>query len=243
MTHLSDEDLLAFADGELEEDGLTRAGAHLAQCPACAERLRRFDRLSADLESTFGSQALRRKSIRTLVAVAATVACVVWLGSGGSAMFTNVSAEAIYRAPLPVRHLTPGAVYPRTAADICASPEPHDEVAVPALVRDVVLRNYGVHDASGREYELDYLITPQLGGAVDPQNLWPESYASPTWNALVKDELEDLLRRLVCDGSVSLAQAQRDMATNWISAYKRYFHTDRPRGLPWGLRPPVPALD
>jgi hypothetical protein len=48
------------------------------------------------------------------------------------------------------------------------------------------------------------------------------------WNARVKDELEGLLPRLVCAGTLPLATAQRDMATDWIAAYKKYFHTDRP---------------
>ena len=48
------------------------------------------------------------------------------------------------------------------------------------------------------------------------------------WNARVKDELEELLPVLVCRGQVDLATAQRDIAVNWIAAYKRYFHTDRP---------------
>jgi hypothetical protein len=40
--------------------------------------------------------------------------------------------------------------------------------------------------------------------------------------------LEDHLRNLVCDGQLDLATAQREIATNWIEAYKKYFHTDRP---------------
>jgi hypothetical protein len=48
------------------------------------------------------------------------------------------------------------------------------------------------------------------------------------WNARVKDELEDRLRQMVCDGSLDLTEAQREIATNWIAAYKKYFRTDRP---------------
>jgi len=36
------------------------------------------------------------------------------------------------------------------------------------------------------------------------------------------------LRELVCDGSLDLPEAQREIATNWIAAYKKYFQTDRP---------------
>ena len=44
----------------------------------------------------------------------------------------------------------------------------------------------------------------------------------------MKDALEDRLREMVCDGSLDLAEAQQEIATNWISAYKKYFHTDEP---------------
>jgi hypothetical protein len=78
------------------------------------------------------------------------------------------------------------------------------------------------------EYELDYLITPELGGVADQRNLWPERYGSGVWNARVKDDLEELLPRLVCQGTLPLVTAQRDIASDWIAAYKKYFRTDRP---------------
>jgi len=48
------------------------------------------------------------------------------------------------------------------------------------------------------------------------------------WNAEVKDALEVRLRQMVCDGSLDLAEAQREIAADWIGAYKKYFHTDKP---------------
>jgi hypothetical protein len=81
---------------------------------------------------------------------------------------------------------------------------------------------------SAQEYELDFLITPELGGVADQRNLWPERYASGAWNARVKDDLERLLPDLVCQGALDLATAQRDIADDWIAAYKKYFKTDRP---------------
>ncbi len=74
---------------------------------------------------------------------------------------------------------------------------------------------------------MDYLITPELGGANSIRNLWPEPY-SIVWNARVKDELEDRLHDLVCEGKLDLTTAQREISTDWIAAYKKYFHTDRP---------------
>jgi hypothetical protein len=40
--------------------------------------------------------------------------------------------------------------------------------------------------------------------------------------------LEEQLHELVCAGSVDLQTAQKDISTNWIAAYKKYFHTDKP---------------
>jgi hypothetical protein len=100
---------------------------------------------------------------------------------------------------------------------------------IPAHVRLAVVRDYRMERLPMQEYELDYLITPELGGSDDRRNLWPEPYASQLWNARVKDELEELLPSLVCAGTLPLAIAQHDMATDWVAAYKKYFHTDRPR--------------
>ncbi len=100
--------------------------------------------------------------------------------------------------------------------------------AVSVALQRRVFDEYGIRPAAPGAYEVDYLITPALGGADDIHNLWPQSYTATVWNAQVKDALEDHLRDLVCDGELDLASAQREIATNWIDAYKKYFHTDRP---------------
>jgi hypothetical protein len=80
---------------------------------------------------------------------------------------------------------------------------------------------------------VDYLITPALGGSEDIRNLWPQSYSATIWNARVKDALEDRLHDLVCSGDLDLATAQQEISTDWIAAYKKYFHTDRPIESPY----------
>jgi hypothetical protein len=241
MTHLSDEDLLSLADGELTAGAVIAAREHVTRCPECAARLRRFERLSSELDAAYSLSAMRQRAVRMVAAIAVTGLGLYWLNASASSPFPRLAAASLM-TELPVRHLTPGAVRVAAAADLCASAR-EDVVDIPDAVRRVVLRNYGVRDLSDREYELDYLVTPALGGAPDPQNLWPERYASPVWNAHVKDELEDLLRQMVCQGTLPLASAQRDMASNWIAAYKRYFHTSRPGGWPAALPRPVPILE
>lgn len=64
-------------------------------------------------------------------------------------------------------------------------------------------------------YELDHLISLQLGGdPKSPQNLWPEPY-EPRPGAHEKDTVETYLKRQVCDGKMTLAEAQRIISTDW----------------------------
>lgn len=241
MTHLSDEALLSFTDGELTDSAADEARTHLTRCAECTARLKGFEGVSSELEATYRLRVMRQRAFRMVAAIAVTGFGVYWLSLTTSSPFPRLAAASL-RTELPVRYLTPGAVRAVSVTDLCAS-APGDADDIPPSVRRMVLRNYGVHDVPDSEYELDYLVTPALGGAPDPQNLWPERYASPTWNAHVKDELEDLLRRMVCQGTLPLASAQRDMATNWIAAYKQYFHTRRPGGWPSSLPRPVPLLE
>src|SRR5689334_3175335 len=60
--------------------------------------------------------------------------------------------------------------------------------------------------ASG-EYEIDHLISLELGGSNDIENLSPESYSTELWNAHVKGKLEDRLHELVCSGRMRLEDA------------------------------------
>jgi len=128
---------------------------------------------------------------------------------------------------VPNPNLTPGATVLLSQSEVCMEPGANNK-AVPVALQRRVFDEYGLGSASPHAYEVDYLITPALGGADDIRNLWPQSNSSTVWNAQVKDALEDHLRGLVCEGRLDLATAQRELAGNWIEAYKKYFHTDRP---------------
>jgi hypothetical protein len=109
-----------------------------------------------------------------------------------------------------------------------------DEVVAPvsASLRQRVFGEYGIASSPLANYELDYLITPGLGGADDIRNPWPEPRYDTVWNSFVKDQLEEYLHHAVCGGRVSLPVAQHEIASNWIAAYKKYFHTDQPLSAP-----------
>ena len=131
---------------------------------------------------------------------------------------------------LPRPDLTPGVARSVSVDEICGRERDAAGPLVAASVARQVFEDYGADYRRAAEYELDFLITPELGGTADARNLWPQPYGSTQWNAYVKDELEQLFRRLVCEGAIDITTAQREMATDWIAAYRRYFDTDHPRG-------------
>lgn len=174
-----------------------------------------------------------------------------WKEAAAAAALAAIAAGAYYRWPdrltpdrltkdapsrptvrmvpvsVPEPSLTPGAVVTESREQVCNAQAPKNR-AVPVSLQRRVFEEYGIPGAQPQAYEVDYLITPALGGADDIRNLWPQSYSPAVWNAHVKDALEDRLRDLVCSGTVDLAAAQHDLSSDWIAAYKKYFHTDQP---------------
>jgi hypothetical protein len=132
---------------------------------------------------------------------------------------------------VPESRFTPGATRKATIDELCSSA--HEEVIgqVTAPLRNEVLTEYGIAPSHAGEYEIDYLIAPGLGGTENIQNLWPQSYIAVSWNAYAKDALEERLHQMVCGGELELSVAQKDIATDWIAAYKKYLHSDRPLPL------------
>ncbi|HUL42237.1 MAG TPA: hypothetical protein VLV32_10100 [Burkholderiales bacterium] len=84
------------------------------------------------------------------------------------------------------------------------------------------IAQYGYGHANPKAFEEDHLISLGIGGnPTDPKNLWPEP-RNGHWSASRKDKLEYRLHELVCNMNVTLDQAQQEMSTNWIQAYRKY---------------------
>lgn len=258
-SHLSDQDLLLAADGELSASDAVRVQSHLAACWACRSRKqemesaigefirlyqRNFDR---QIPPPDGPRALLKAQLAQLAATQRTSRLISWrliswrlsaaiavAAFGLVAIAYLVSNAWSTRQPshmvavtVPNPSLTPGATILLSRREVCSESNTKNK-PVPVALQRRVFDEYGIRSAAPSAYEVDYLITPALGGADDIHNLWPQTYTATVWNAQVKDALEDHLRFLVCDGQLDLATAQREIAGNWIEAYKKYFHTDRP---------------
>jgi hypothetical protein len=238
--HLSDRELVLAADSELSLD----RERHLAGCPQCrARRLELEDAavlLKVRRDSLPAAGPARTRLRLRLAEIAEQPTSLPfrpgpWLMAfaGGLALICVGAVLTFHQSrragalEVPSPRLTPGAARTVDREALCNSALPKNQVA-PAGLRERVFQAYGIAHPDPGQYEVDYLITPALGGADDIRNLWPQPYVSTVWNARVKDELEDRLRELVCGGRLGLAEAQRDISTDWIAAYKKYFQTNQP---------------
>jgi hypothetical protein len=192
----------------------------------------RISEFSVGLQDGFWGRLARGLGQSRVVAAglaAVLIVSVVVLTTVYNGKHVSSDSSGVLAPMEPRRQLTPGAVRQVNLRDICGAPSDENAVrVVSASLQQQVFREYGIEGAGPRDYEVDFLITPELGGSNDIHNLWPEPYYSTVWNAHVKDELEDLLHAKVCDGEIDLRTAQRDISGDWISAYKKYFHTEKP---------------
>ncbi len=124
---------------------------------------------------------------------------------------------------LPDPTMTPGATLDVTAQDICVSGYSSRVRNVPSGVKRQAYDEYGIASHEPGEYEVDHLISLELGGSNSIRNLWPESFRTQPWNAHTKDRLENELHRLVCAGQEDLATAQQEIAGDWVAAYRKHF--------------------
>jgi hypothetical protein len=134
----------------------------------------------------------------------------------------------IEQSSLPDRGKTPGAGLSVTGRDVCLPGYATQVLPVSEPVQRKVFKTYGIEHPPPGVYEIDHLISLNLGGSNDPRNLWPEPVTGLQWNARVKDALEERLHEGVCHGTINLTAAQQAISGDWIAAYKKYFHSDKP---------------
>jgi len=138
-------------------------------------------------------------------------------------LLSGLPSAALALPPqIPNPHLTPGAVLTTDRGRICTPGYSKTVRNVPAAEKNAVYREYGITSHKAGEYEVDHLISLELGGSNDIANLWPQSYMASPLNAHVKDKLENRLHALVCSGRISIETAQKAIATDWIGAYHRW---------------------
>jgi hypothetical protein len=116
----------------------------------------------------------------------------------------------------------PGAWETRDLAIVCGTTTNTRRKVSPALKDAIYERDGKTKDAPGTKVkvccEIDHIIPIELGGANSKSNLWAQQWV----DARKKDVLENRLHELVCERTLDLGKAQREIATDWEDAYYRY---------------------
>ena len=148
-----------------------------------------------------------------------------------------VAAAHFYSAaagPLPNANLTPGMTNPAVTQDniqetICVkgwTDTIRPTTSYTNKLKAKQIGQYHYKDKKLSSYEEDHFIPLELGGhPSNAKNLWPEQYHIPC-GARIKDVIESKLRRMVCDGEMTLADAQQAIATDWVAAYKVHVNVE-----------------
>ena len=101
------------------------------------------------------------------------------------------------------------------------------------------LRGVRFTDKNPAHYEEDHFISLELGGNPrDAKNLWPEMWGTPGTpltsrgpvppslvGAKAKDKTETALNTAVCNGTMTLQEAQQIIKTDWFKYYRDHVLT------------------
>lgn len=124
------------------------------------------------------------------------------------------------RGPYPDHECTPGAVFPDATKEIvCVKGYTKTVRYVTVSTKKKIYASYGIPYPPLRgTYEADHLIPLALGGSNEVANLFPEA-GSPTPGFKEKDLVENYLYKEVCAGRIELADAQKQIANDWLAVY------------------------
>ncbi len=164
---------------------------------------------------------------QALTSTSSTPATASSLNSAESTTISSASARPSYchsNGGLPDPKCTPGATNPDVTqaniqSTICvsgytASIRPPESYTNPLKVQSI--HDYGYGDTNLSDFEEDHLIPLEIGGSpTSVSNLWAEpNYGTYTW--AMKDGFENYLNSQVCSGQMTLAEAQHEIAMNWV---------------------------
>ncbi len=123
---------------------------------------------------------------------------------------------------LPDTEVTPGAVFDDVGPDdVCDARYPESVRKPRADDKLEVFARYGISIRDRGNYRIDHLIPVALGGTNALENLWPQPIDG-LGGPPAKDALELALHALVCDGDLTLQEAQTVVAADWWQAYESY---------------------
>ena len=143
----------------------------------------------------------------------------------GLFLVSLLSLHNVVSSELPNKNLTPGYMRDVSVRELCTTSTSLVR-NVPESLKQDIFHNYGLNgndkSVCKEGYEIDHLVSLELGGANDGRNLWPQSYCGKN-NAHDKDKLENELHRKVCLGKMNIIDAQMCIKSDWVMCYIKTF--------------------
>lgn len=137
------------------------------------------------------------------------------VASTSTLKYSSSSGTCVIIDQHPDGRCSPGEVFATTTlTQICTSGYTQTVRNVSTAEKDNIYSEYGIAVHTPGSFEVDHLISLELGGSNDPKNLWPEAYTGPD-NAHQKDTVENYLHREVCAGRMRLTDVQEGIAKDW----------------------------
>jgi hypothetical protein len=156
------------------------------------------------------------------IGVAAAAVMAISLALSSAAFAAVGSFRYSHGEPLNDLRVTPGVTFHVTDATICRPGYSASVRDVPESEKNQVYAEYGITHRTTGQFEIDHLISLELGGSNAIGNLWPELNDHPHGYLNSKDILENRLHALVCTGKVSLRRVQTLIVNDWVSAYHQF---------------------
>ena len=114
---------------------------------------------------------------------------------------------------------TPGMVLTTNTSVVCKVGYTKTVRSVSDSTKKKVFAEYGIPYSQHSNYEVDHLISLELGGGNDISNLWPENSTIKN-GSISKDNFENYLHNQVCKGKMTLTEAQAEISSNWVLYYQ-----------------------
>jgi hypothetical protein len=125
------------------------------------------------------------------------------------------------RVSRPDRTLTPGVVATTDTNVVCALPKREVHQTITFATQNAIYAAYGyTTPAEQHKYTLDFLVPPGLGGALVRANIWPAAVRGTGF--FQKEQLNSVLRDMVCRRQISLTLVQAQLRKDWYAAWLQY---------------------
>jgi hypothetical protein len=139
-----------------------------------------------------------------------------------AALVPVASAQQLPAGTYPVSSMTPGALLTIRRADVCSRGWAGAHRHVTQGQRHAVFLSYGISYDQHGSYELDHLVSLELGGSNVNANLWPEPHHTalsqgPDFGSFTKDRVENAAHAAVCSYRMRLRDAQQLERTDWVA--------------------------